>query len=232
MELLSFWGIKRGTMSKLRFPIEFLDVLTLQDRWQCSLNIIQALAELKEIHFFVRPVVLEIALEGFVSDRKRYKSVLENLIHKQIDHRDVYTLFKSKNTGVKIRNFDVSGTNLLVEFCDLVIPITDVEAFENRCLSTVKNSFKLLSKDFTCVLFNGQEYTFGAMQAKVLERLWKAYKEGVPWVYGKHILSDIGSGSERIQSIFSHNKYWRRLVLSDGNGKYRLNITSRPKNII
>ena len=65
VELLSFWGIKRGTMSKLRFPIEFLDVLTLQDRWQCSLNIIQALAELKEIHFFVRPVVLEIALEGY-----------------------------------------------------------------------------------------------------------------------------------------------------------------------
>lgn len=63
MRLLSSFGIKRGIMTKLKFPLEFLDVLTLQDRWQCSLNIIQALAELKEIRFFVRPVVLEIALE-------------------------------------------------------------------------------------------------------------------------------------------------------------------------
>lgn len=234
MRLLSSLGSKREIiMSKLRFPLEFLDVLTLQDRWQCSLNIIQALAELKEIRFFVRPVVLEIALERIFSDRKRYKNILENLSHRQIDHRDVYLLFKSRDVGVKVRNFDEYNIDISVEFCDLVIPITDVEAFENRCLNTVRNTFKLLSKDFTCVLFNGQEYTFGVMQAKVLERLWKAYQDGVPWVYGKHILSDIGSGSERIQSIFSHNKYWRRLVLSDGNGKYRLNLANRPnKNLI
>ena len=67
------------------------------------------------------------------------------------------------------------------------------------------------------------------MQAKVIKRLWKAREDGKPWVYGKYILRDIGSNAERIKNIFSHNKHWRKIVLSDNTGKYKLNL--QPKQL-
>ena len=54
--------------------------------------------------------------------------------------------------------------------------------------------------------------------------LWEAREKGELWVYGKRILSDIGAGSARIQSIFRNHKYWREIVGTDSKGRYRLKL--------
>ena len=49
-------------MAELDFPIEFLDIESLAQRWKCGNAIIQALAETDKLKFCLRPAALEIAL--------------------------------------------------------------------------------------------------------------------------------------------------------------------------
>jgi len=213
-------------MLKLNFPVAFLDIEGLENRWQCGLGVIQTMAETEKIHLFLRPVVLDIALDTIClapAEKKKLRS-------HHLDYRDIYLLFKNKNNKIPVRGFyGKENTRLPIiyaEFCDLIIPLDMVEAFEH--LHSDDNGpdqeFHPLSDDFTCFVWRGREYKFGEMQAKVIKRLWQAREDGSPWMYGKRILTDIGSGSDRIQSIFNHNTSWRNIVLSDKNGKYKLNL--------
>lgn len=216
-------------MTKLKFPLESLDVEELQARWQCGLNVIKLLAAQRKLCFYVLPVALEIALETSAIPKEQYDDALENLVHKQVDHRDVYKVLTNMGGTIAARNLIVDGKAISLGMDDLIVQLSDVIAFENQCEMATNSTFELLSDDFTCILFMGREYNFGPQQAKVIENLWHAYQAGNPWVYGKHILVTIGSGSDRIQSIFKRHHNWRDLVLSDGNGKYRLNLDNCPR---
>lgn len=216
-------------MLNLNLPVAFLDIEGLENRWHCGLGAIQTMAETEKIRLFLRPVVLDLALDAAPIT----PIAMRKLRSHHLDYRDVYLMFKNKTDKIPVRGFynkDEHIPTIYAEFCDMIIPLEMVEAFEhlyNKDLPT--QDFQPLSDDFTCFLWRGREYKFGEMQAKVIKRLWQAREDGSPWMYGKRILTDIGSGSDRIQSIFNHNASWRNIILSDRNGKYKLNL---PPKII
>ncbi len=212
-------------MIKILFPVAFLDIEGLEQRWQCGLGTIQTMAETEKIHFLLRPVVWDLAL----ANAKIPPGMRKQLHNRPLDYRDVHLLFKDKNSKIPIRGFkDVKTPPVYAEFCDLIIPFEAIEDFEHLYREpNTENptpALQLLSEDFTCFLWHGREYKFGETQARVIKRLWQAREDGCPWMYGKRLLNDVGSESLKLQNIFNRNTDWRNIILSDRKGKYRLNL--------
>ena len=78
--------------------------------------------------------------------------------------------------------------------------------------------------EFAEVFFDGRTYRFGPCQARVVHILHEASKTDSPWLHGKAVLGRAGSSCTRMADLFKAKKAWRELILSDGRGKYRLNI--------
>lgn len=222
-------------MTGLDIPIEFLDIEDLAQRWQCRVSTIEALVETDKLHLCLRPAALEVALAQ--TQPEKNSQIVQKLSTLPIDHRYVYLMFKDKEHKIEITHVgncdmkEILTGPLRVDFFDLVIPMEQIEEFEfvYGNMTDKDNEFKLLSDDFTCFIWCGKEYQFGEQQAKVIKRLWQAREDGTPWIYGKRILRDIDSNADRIKDLFSHNKYWRRIIKSDQNGKYKLNLP--PKQL-
>jgi hypothetical protein len=221
-------------METVNLPPTLLDMEELAKRWQCSIHKIQAMAETGQIRLFIRPVALEILLEGY--DER----ILNAIVKQPLSYQDVYKLFRYKTTKISIERFGCKNIiktlpkrEIDIEFCDLVIPYEAVEAFESfhrNDLPTCE-TFRPLAPDFSCFIMRGREYRFGELQAKIIKRLYEAHKADNPWVYGKSLLSETGSGSDRIQSVFNHNSDWRNVILSDNKGKYRLNLPLKGRQM-
>ena len=222
-------------MTGLDIPIEYLSIEELAQRWKCGISTIQTLAETDKLKFCLRPAALEVALVR--TSPEQYSTMVRRLASMCIDHRYVYLMCKDKEHKIelaRIGNYDVKEIlkdPLRVDFFDLVISMNQIEDFEfiHQSTQQYEKEFELLSDDFTCFIWHDQEYRFGEMQAKVIKRLWQAREDSKPWMYGKHILRDVESNADRIKNIFSHNKHWRKIILSDNKGKYRLNLP--PKQL-
>ncbi len=213
-------------MQMQKLPVAYMDITTLAHRWNCDLRTIQTLAENEQIPCVIRPVALEIALECLdVGLRPR---ILKILTQHKIDRKDIYRLFSDQNSPVPIKNISRPETTIptiYAYFKDLVVSIASIKAFETKYdTPEEQNTFVPLNEDCSTCLWNGKEYTFGIMQANVIKLLWQARESGDPWRYGKVLLAQTGSSSDRIRSLFSHNPYWRALIISDKKGKYKLNL--------
>ena len=68
----------------------------------------------------------------------------------------------------------------------------------------------------------GIDFSFGNIQASVLQQLYDAAQSGEPWQSGKKLLERAGSVSFTMQNVFKSNPHWRKLIDSDGRGEYRL----------
>ncbi len=68
----------------------------------------------------------------------------------------------------------------------------------------------------------GIDFSFGAIQATVLQQLYEAAQKNEPWQNGKKMLERAGSMSFTMQNVFKSNPHWRNLIESDGRGDYRL----------
>jgi hypothetical protein len=217
--------------------LHFMNAEELAVRWHCGIHAIQALAETKQIQFFLRPVAIEVALESIIGDIPI--GILSLLVGQPLDYRDVHRIFKHKEAQITIRKPIRLGASspplpeIHAEFCDLVVPLEVVESFEqaHASIPSTTQIFRLLMPDFSCFVLRGREYKFGEMQAKIIHRLYNAWESGKPWVYGKRLLSEVGSGSDRIQSVFNHNNNWRKVILSDSKGMYRLNMPPKDRQL-
>ena len=74
------------------------------------------------------------------------------------------------------------------------------------------------------VIFNGDRFLFGMLQARVVRQLHEAAGTTDPWRTGKLLLVNAGSGSDRMVDLFKSKPTWRSLIASDGRGSYRLNL--------
>ena len=75
---------------------------------------------------------------------------------------------------------------------------------------------------FKTVRYEGSEYQFGDIQAAVLQKLYEASQRGELWINGKRLLAQAGSQSLNVSNVFKRNRIWRKLITSDGRGRYRL----------
>jgi hypothetical protein len=77
--------------------------------------------------------------------------------------------------------------------------------------------------DFTSVRVDSEWHSFGPKQAAVLRLLKAAAETDNPWRDGKRLLDEAGATTMRLIDLFKRKPAWRRLVLADGKGRYRLN---------
>jgi hypothetical protein len=83
------------------------------------------------------------------------------------------------------------------------------------------------SNDYREVRTAGLLFSLGPVQARVVKRLHDAATSANPWCEGKIILGDAGSSSTRMADVFKSQPHWRRLIDSDGRGRYRLRVSQR-----
>lgn len=80
------------------------------------------------------------------------------------------------------------------------------------------------SHDYHLVRIDGQNYHLGEKQAVVVRSLHEAMIAGRPWLFGKTLLKQAGSTSNRLRDIFRTQPAWKMLIKSDGRGYYCLNL--------
>jgi hypothetical protein len=85
------------------------------------------------------------------------------------------------------------------------------------------------SEDYREVRFGDLLFHFGPIQAEVIRALHAVQLAGDPWQSGKSILTAAGSRSLRMADVFKSKQGWRRLVLSNRHGFYRLAIGQRAE---
>lgn len=78
------------------------------------------------------------------------------------------------------------------------------------------------SPDYREVRLGGETWRLGPLQAEVIRVLHAAHLAGDPWQSGKAILTAAGSKSLKMVDVFKSQPGWRRLVLSNRRGDYRL----------
>lgn len=78
--------------------------------------------------------------------------------------------------------------------------------------------------DYYEVTLSGKTYTFGPAQAGVVRKLHEAFLAGEPWCLKGYLTEQ--TGGQRLVDLFKRKKdpSWRDLIVSDGRGKWRLNI--------
>ena len=83
------------------------------------------------------------------------------------------------------------------------------------------------ANDYREVRTAGLLFNLGPVQARVVKRLHEAATSPNPWCEGKLILGEAGSSSTRMADVFKSQPHWRRLIDSDGRGRYRLRVPQR-----
>ena len=210
-------------MAGLDIQTEYLDIECLADRWKCKIGIIEVLAETGKLKCCIRPAAIKSAIR---SSRPTTENEYNSLLY-VLTKDEIYELFSNRQTlhTINIHRKNIPEmSEINIAFSDIIVYIENVIEFENKMHKEIEEDFQILSSDFTYILWHGKEMKFGVSQGKVIEQLWKAREAGEPWVYGKRLLTSIGSGAERVRSLFHKNKNWKDLILTDYKGKYRLNL--------
>ncbi|RYG56113.1 MAG: hypothetical protein EON56_04650 [Alphaproteobacteria bacterium] len=78
--------------------------------------------------------------------------------------------------------------------------------------------------DYYEVTLSGKTYTFGPAQAGVVRKLHEAFLAGEPWCPKGYLTEQ--TGGQRLVDLFKRKKdpSWRDLIVSDGRGRWRLNL--------
>ncbi len=82
------------------------------------------------------------------------------------------------------------------------------------------------SADFRSVNWFGNDYTFTALQAKVVSLLWDGWVDGVPDMGEATILTEAESESKKLLDVFrsgdKRHPAWGTMIQSKTKGTYRL----------
>ncbi|MCB1376976.1 MAG: hypothetical protein KDK89_01190 [Alphaproteobacteria bacterium] len=125
---------------------------------------------------------------------------------------------------------------------DLLVTRTERDRFERACgmvpgeheAARVADEHPVTASqfvhrdDYSEVVFSGELFRLGPLQASVVRQLHEACLTANPWRPGKELLSNSNASTMRIVDLFKVKKNWRTLIVSDGRGNYRLNLQDRP----
>ncbi|MDA0782801.1 MAG: hypothetical protein O2942_11130 [Proteobacteria bacterium] len=198
--------------------------------------------------FFLLNVDVEVGTYEKTADG-RYSAVSHEIIKYRGLHQllpdDCRKIFRRGKT--KIHYFHVGNpqeyckirkdNGITVQKSDLVIVREEKSRYEteydfdhkkkNNVCSIVKSKSKTTfyqENDYHHIEYDELVFEFGMIQAKIIETLHIASKTNHQWVHCKPLLDKAGSTSTRIRDLFKSKKDWQKLILSDGKGKYRLNL--------
>ena len=156
--------------------------------------------------------------------------------HAVVSRHSCYRLFRHEH--IHMREFTCSKTmeyyclpdtagDLIVTRDDLLILRAERVRFEaaHDIANDGNHSIETLSPtpSFKDVQLDGHSYRFGHIQSQVLQLLYVAAKNGQPWQSGKQLLVQAGSQDFSLSNLFKRKPVWRRIVISDGRGCYKMN---------
>jgi hypothetical protein len=81
------------------------------------------------------------------------------------------------------------------------------------------------SRDYRDVSINGHTLRLSPLRAEVVRELHAAWQAGSAWIDGETLLLRAGSKGSRLVDVFAPVPDWRRLIISDRRGRWRLNLT-------
>jgi len=132
---------------------------------------------------------------------------------------DLLRAFALRKFGGELRTVEMEFANLKKK---AVLPVSPIWKPESRTITT---NHRAHSPDFRQIVWDGERYELSEMQSRVVQALWKAWKEtDFPDVSGEDLLRAADSDSENIANLFKRSEAWGKLIISSGNGRFRLNI--------
>jgi hypothetical protein len=215
----------------------------LEERWQLPHRDLVYLAENGLLRMSVRLFGVEIECGMYVEgaggewftvpqERRRFTGFQD------LQERDLFRVFRQGQ--VDVAHFRAPEK----EYCDLIEPTRTVAVCRDDLLvrreerDRVEAQHALVRKgtaaqslqqanDYREVRTAGLLLNLGPVQARVVKRLHAAAASSDPWCEGKLILGEAGSSSTRMADVFKSQPHWRRLIDSDGRGRYRLRVPQR-----
>lgn len=125
--------------------------------------------------------------------------------------------------------------DLYFKIDDLVIEVDEYKRFaaehglDDEIATNDNHASFLQENNFRIVRLNGLSWNLGDIQAQVVQKLYEAATTtDNPWMNGKRVLQEAGSGAFRMRDLFGSQPNWQKLILSDGRGHYRLNLSDMP----
>lgn len=80
------------------------------------------------------------------------------------------------------------------------------------------------SPDFRCAAWFGKDYCFSPSQAVIVRELWKAWRNGTPFVGAAALLEAADMVSDKISQTFRDSPAWGTMIRTDGHGIYWLHF--------
>lgn len=130
--------------------------------------------------------------------------------------------------------FEPPQPSICVRIQDLVVLQSDIERFEEQYDIAASNLVELqpeksnigfiASDDYRYVRLDGQEFHLGDIQARIVQMLHDASLSHKQWVHGKTLIFESGSNAVRVRDLFKTQKHWKKLLISNERGYYRLNV--------
>lgn len=126
---------------------------------------------------------------------------------------------------------------ILVTMTDLLVARSERQRFEaahglgasepEAAAASAEPGF-LHRNGYAEVVSAGEVFRLGPLQAAIVRQLHEASATPDPWRTGKELLAASRSESQKIVDLFKSKPNWRSLIVSDGRGRYRLNLADRP----
>lgn len=239
---------KQKHYCRVDFDKSYMTLTQLADLWGVPLEDIRYLGEEGELTICIRRFPIKVAIESILekapyintSQKAETKKIYKMLDAPQPLHpTDVYLLFANRNSKIPITRFKTAPIMKIIKICspleievgfdDMVVTASERKRFEfahsNKILSqSLKEPLVLLAADFSFIRLYDKEYHFGEKQALAIKYLYDRYYSGNPWVHGKILLKHAGSESFKLANLFSKNKDWREVIISNSRGFYRINL--------
>lgn len=166
-------------------------------------------------------------------ERTWFKGLLDLL------ERDVFRVFREGEVAVdqfavpepEYCHIAEPGATVLFGREDLLVRREERDRIEAKhgLVRTLAANPPLLDQinDYREVRTAGLVFHLGPVQARVVKLLAEAAGTSHPWLDGKLVLAQAGSASARMGDLFKSQSHWRRLIDSDGRGRYRLRVPEK-----
>ena len=104
----------------------------------------------------------------------------------------------------------------------MTVVVQDTKKHEDTKELTIEEMMLRVSVRSSAI--NRYDRLTGDSVTKIVETLHMASQTNNPWVHCKHLLDKAGSTSSRVRDLFKSKTGWQKLILSDGKGRYRINL--------
>jgi hypothetical protein len=217
----------------------------LQERWTMPHRDIAYLAENGLLRLSVRLFGVELERGVYEKgDNGEWFSLPEERLRfsgfQDLQERDVYRLFRQDT--IEVDYFHMPGNaycNPIEPSCPVLVRRDDllvrreerdrVEAQHELVRHVPAAPSLQQTNDYREVRVGALLFNLGPVQAGVVRQLHEATRAANAWREGKSILGAAGSASTRMADVFKSQPQWRRLIESDGRGRYRLRLAQRAR---